>query len=179
MSAWRWQLGRWRRRLGWPGQAGAALCLVALLFLAAGVPVRSRIAALDALIAAEQARAAQPAGAAPASPDARLAAFFDAFPPRASVGNWLEQIYSAGSAAALELDKADYKLAVDPASQLLRYEIDLPVQGNYVQIRRFAGDALTRVPTLALRDIQFRRDLIDSNEVEARIHFVLYLREGA
>lgn len=179
-SHWRWHLAYWRRLLGWPGQAGVALLVVGVLLYGASViPDRWRAAGLRREIAATEAAAR--AGAVPREqgPEFRLAAFYQAFPERASAGAWLEKVYAAGNAAGLVLDKGEYRLDPDRDARLVRYEINLPVRGGYPQVRQFIRAVLAEIPSMALSDVQFRRGVISEPAVEARIRFVLYLREAA
>lgn len=173
-----WHLARWRRRLGWPGLAGMALLVLALGFeLVVAVPERLEITELrERVAAAEEARQA---GVPPPGqgPEAGLAAFYRALPPRASAGSWLEKIYAAGRDASLLLDKGEYKLNPAPDTRLARYEISLPVRGGYGQIRTFVDTVLRDIPAIALDDLQIRRGNITEGTLEARIRFVLYLRE--
>lgn len=177
---WRWHLLQWRRRLGWPGLAGAALAALAVLFYAvAALPEHFASLGLERRVA--EAEAAARAGKAPEEqrPEVRLARFYQAFPARGTAPAWLEKIYAAGSAAGLVLDKGEYRLNPDPGRRLVRYEIALPVRGGYVQVRQFIQTVLAQIPTVALSDVEFRRATIGDPNVEARLRFILYLREEA
>lgn len=176
----RWHLRQWRRQLGWPGLAGAGLLAAAVLLYAANViPERWQSHRLRAEIA--DLEAAARAGAAPREqgPEARLAGFYQTFPERASASAWLEKVYAAGEAAGLILDKGEYRLDVDRDARLARYEINLPVRGGYPQVRQFIRGVLAAIPSMALSDVQFRRGAVGDPTVEARIRFILYLREAA
>lgn len=173
-----WPLRRARRRLGWPGLSGLGLIVLALLFYAgANLPERLQRLDLEQRVAAVRARPAPPSSAE-AGIEARLATFYSQFPGPDSAPAWLEKIYGAGNAAALVLEKVDYKLSPDRNSRLLRYEVDLPVQGSYIQIRQFIQAILGDIPAIALREIQIQRNTIADPKVEAQIRFILYLREG-
>lgn len=175
-----WLLRRARRTLGWPGLAGLGLLALApLLYAGLALPEHLRLAGLQQQVAAAKTRAAAPAGTAESGIESRLAAFYSEFPVRETAPDWLEKIYAAGNATALALEKVDYKLNPDRDSRLLRYEIDLPVHGGYVQIRQFIQAVLAEIPTLALRDVQISRGSIAEPTVEAQLRFVLYLREAA
>lgn len=176
----RWHLALWRRHLGWPGLAGAALLAVALLFYAA-VVIPDHLKASDLQQQVTTMTAAAKAGSVPTSlsPEARLATFYQTFPERSTATSWLEKIYAAGTQAALVLDKAEYRLTPERDARLVRYEVNLPVHGSYVQIRQFIRAVLAEIPFAALNDIQIRRGAISDATVEARIRFNLYFRESA
>lgn len=175
---WLWR--RWRRAVGWPGLAGSGLLVLAALFYVLAVlPDRLGLEGVRQQVAAARTRATAPASAGPRGVEARLAAFYNGFPARDSARAWLEKIYAAGNATALNLERGEYKLSVDRNSRLLTYEINLPVRGSYVQIREFVRTVLDGIPTIALRDLQMKRATIGDPGLEAQIRFVLYLREAA
>ena len=62
---------------------------------------------------------------------------------------------------------------------LARYEIVLPVTGQYVQIRQFIAQVLHELPALALSDLQLKRESAQSHSVEARLIFVLLLNNNS
>lgn len=175
----RWYGRRWRRALGWPGFAGLLLLFLAAAFhLAATLPAERRSRELQAQLAEARQRAAAPAPREIASPAARLLAFYEQFPRRDSLAAWMEQIYAAGRHAALVLERAEYKLAAERGSPLLRYEIGLPLHGSYPQVRLFIREVLEKAPTLALRDIEIGRAAIGESRLDVRLRLVLYLREN-
>jgi hypothetical protein len=63
----------------------------------------------------------------------------------------------------------------------LRYRMTLPVKGDAQAIHQFMAAALKAHKTLALDAVQFKRERIESGEIEARIQWVLLTRlpEGA
>jgi len=179
MSDRGWLLRRWRRALGWPGLAGAALLVLALLvFVGLGLPERLQLEGVKQQVAAARTRASTPTRSDRQGTEAQMAAFYNAFPSRNTAPAWLQKIYAAGEQFSLGLEKAEYKQTLDRNSHLFNYEINLPVRGSYVQIREFIRTVLAEIPTLALRDVQIRRANIGESTVEAQIRFILYLREA-
>ena len=55
------------------------------------------------------------------------------------------------------------------------YEVDLPVKGSYVQIRKFIVKVLNAMPSAALEEVSFKRESVGSGELEARIRFTIYM----
>lgn len=98
------------------------------------------------------------------------------FPAPAQTPEALEQLYSAAETAFGLLTKADYKLITERGNPFQRYEIELPVEASYGEIRRFLVEALNKTPSLALEDIRFERKTTEEATVAARIRFTLYLR---
>ncbi|PPD18607.1 MAG: hypothetical protein CTY27_01280, partial [Methylotenera sp.] len=78
-------------------------------------------------------------------------------------------------------NRGDYKLTQIKQLQtsqgaLARYEIVLPVTGQYTQIRQFIAQVLHQLPALALSDMQLKRENAQSPLVEAQLIFVLMLK---
>jgi Tfp pilus assembly protein PilO len=82
----------------------------------------------------------------------------------------------------LILNRGDYKYSKAKQSQisdgfnLSKYEIVLPVTGQYTQIRQFIAQVLQLQPALALSDFKMTRENSLSPNVEATLVFVLFLQ---
>ena len=76
----------------------------------------------------------------------------------------------------IALNRGDYKLTKAKQGQLMRYEIVLPLEGSYTQIRQFIVATLQRIPALALSDMQIKRENVATPTVQARIVFTLFLQ---
>jgi hypothetical protein len=112
--------------------------------------------------------------AAPASERA-LSDLYTFFPPQDGRVDAMEKIYAAAAKFNLNLDQGDYQLVQERDLKLARYEMVLPVRGDYVQIRKFVALALSEVPTLALDGISLTRQNITDPTVDAQLRMTLYL----
>ncbi|MTV40558.1 hypothetical protein [Duganella radicis] len=106
----------------------------------------------------------------------QLDSFYRTFPARSSVPDAMEKLYAAASEHRINLDSGEYRLVSTKADYLLRYELVLPVKGDYVSIRKFVIQALVDVPTISLDNISFHRQKSDDVVVEAELRFTLFLR---
>jgi Tfp pilus assembly protein PilO len=107
--------------------------------------------------------------------------FYAQFPALDRLPNCLRLIDNIALKQRLSLNRGDYKLTQIKSLQtnqgaLSRYEIVLPVSGQYTQIRQFAAQVLHELPSLALTDLQLKRESAQSPTVEARLIFVLLLK---
>ncbi|MBS1191792.1 MAG: hypothetical protein H6R10_3584 [Rhodocyclaceae bacterium] len=163
--------------LGKPGLAGALLLVATLLYGAAGVlPAREERARLEERLArAEAALAHRQDGPGRPGPPADGEAFYDALPTEAEVTIWVERIYDTAAAEQLNLARGEYVLAPVADTRLVRYQIFLPVKGDYLRIRRFVATALATIPGLGLENLSLQRQNIGDTEVDALIRFSLYL----
>ena len=160
-----------------------ALGIGALLLLAASVSFQlAAVGPLEdkAKRLSEQLQARPPATRAdgmkiisPTSQPARVAEFYRFFDNGERIEDSLAKIYGIAAAAGLQLRTADYRLS-DPRARLERYEISLPVQGTYTQIRLFLESCLRELPTLSLDRTLLRRKNANDTRIEADIVLTLH-----
>ena len=110
--------------------------------------------------------------------------FYTQFPASDTLPNCLRLIDNIALKQRLTLNRGDYKLTQIKSLQsnqatLSRYEIVLPVTGQYVQIRKFIAQVLHELPALALSDLQLKRESAQSPSVEARLMFVILLKNNS
>ena len=110
--------------------------------------------------------------------------FYAQFPASETLPNCLRLIDNIALMQRLSLNRGDYKLTQIKSLQsnqatLALYEIVLPVTGQYLQIRQFIAQVLHELPALALSDLQIKRESAQSPSVEARLIFVLLLKNNS
>lgn len=175
-------LAYWLRHLGWP--AALALALLALAggyYSAVTLPRLQHIESLQSQQAVQRqdiARARQALAKAELTPEQRLERFYLSFPGSTSATEWLEKIYQVADKQTLNPSKGDFKITPDQGSQLLRYEIMLPVSGTYPQLRAFLLGVLEEVPSAVLQDVRLKRENIGQDKVDANVRFIVYLRKA-
>jgi len=173
-----WQTRQMLNAIGWQGVLGIVLLATGLL-VAIMIPSK-----LDDL---EQAQgkvetlrkrlllAETDGGGRGSSRNTQLADFYAFFPDVATLPDWLERIYAAAEKNGVQLDAGEYKLLQDRNQKLVRYQLTLPVRGNYLQVRGFIAEVLTAVPAAALDEIGFRRDSVGATVLDARVRFTVYM----
>ncbi len=164
-------------RLGWPGLAGLGLLLAALAgdhFLV--LPLQDRVADLEARVD-RLSRAPRPAKAEETERE-RAERFADSLPLSADAPEAVARLFAAATHAGLRLEQGGYRPVAGSAGGPARYQITLPVSGDYPAIRGFLAEALERQPTLALDGLTLSRESIASPEVKARLNLTFYLREA-
>lgn len=190
----RWWLSQVIKKIGFFGLLGLAIALGCCLFYGLNMlPLKQKIADaetanLQAEIEANQVQANQgqaivqlQKSAMPKQTSAEeIQRFYAQFPVAESLPNWLDLINKIALKERLILNRGDYKLTQIKQLQtsqgaLARYEIVLPVTGQYTQIRQFIAQVLHQLPALALSDMQLKRENAQSPLVEAQLIFVLML----
>jgi len=174
-----WTLKRAFIRLRWPGLAGLGLILLTALLTAVSVQsVRQRLQALDEDMAKLGARLGQRGVvSASASGRSQLSNFYAFFPLTENVPELLGRVHRAAVHNQLQLKKGEYKLTREAEFRLARYEVTLPVTGDYARVRGFVNDVLEALPSAALDELALKRESIDQTDLEARVRFSLFLGE--
>mgnify|MGYP001559266488 CR=1 FL=1 len=173
-------MAAWRRAwavLGWPGVLGLALLVGAAgVYLTVVQDSAARLAELKRESASLKSRIERAAksGISETGSVEDLNKFYGFF-SGTTLTEWLNKLYAAAAAQQLVLEQGEYRLSPDKTGKLARYQVTLPVKGNYSQIRQFVDQALIDVPVAALDDINFKREVIGATQLEARIKFTLYV----
>ena len=193
LNYWLWQSRQIVKKLGLFGLLGLAIALGCGLFYASKlIPINDQILEYNESIQqaklnnAEQKNLSIPIKNVPQQiTNDDITKFYARFPDGASLPTWLSLISETAVKQGLLLSRGDYKLTQIKSTQtnsnpgqLSRYEIVLPVTGQYSQIRQFIAQVLYQMPALALSEMQIKRENTLSPKVEARLVFVLMLQGG-
>ncbi len=180
-----WLLGRLAKKLGVWGLLGVAVILVSITFYATNIiklEQKLRTSGLDLAqnqlnnINKNKTSLADKTLAPEQSEAQKINQFYEMLPDGANLPKLLSAIDTNALKQHLVLNRGDYKLTQTKQGKLSRYEIVLPVTGQYTQIRQFIAEALVQIPALALSDIQIKRESTLIPTVEARLVFVLFLK---
>lgn len=162
--------------LGWPGLVGMALLAFCLAFYLSAVrPMQARLDAAVLAAAPVANQQGDPLGMLNATPGEQLEEFYRFFPSEKDAPKWLGKLVEVGERCGLQLNQGEYAVTQDKVGQLSRIRIALPVEGKYLQIRRFLATLSREIPMLALENVQFERKDVETSEVQAKIRLVLYL----
>jgi hypothetical protein len=109
------------------------------------------------------------------TPGAQLHAFYGFFPARQKAPGLFKTIYGAAHEESIRLEQGEYKFNLGKSGRIGSYQVNLPVKGSYIQIRKFIVKVLNSVPSAALEEVSFKRDAISKGELEAKIRFSIYM----
>jgi Tfp pilus assembly protein PilO len=104
-----------------------------------------------------------------------LAAFYRYLDRGESIDEWLAKLYGIAIARSLQLQQADYRFA-DSRYGVERYQIVLPVDGSYADIRHFLDAVLAEIPVLSLDQASFRRRSASAPRVDTELAMTLHVR---
>ena len=107
---------------------------------------------------------------------AQLQSFLSWLPPISTNAKDVQRLFVLAKEGNIELTKADYQLTAEPGVPFVRYQMSVPVKGDYLAVRRFATGALNALPHLALDELQFDRPQATNGAVDAQLRFTLFYR---
>jgi len=166
------------RRMGWGGIALVAAAGVSLLAWLQWQQSEERLDQMRVVLAAQP--GPEPNTDKPAAPAMdgreRLRAFEAHLVPHEEIPNVLQNLFRLADAENLTLQRGEYKVEPDSNGGFIRYRMILPVNGGSSAVYRFIQAALLAHGALALDSVQFRRERIDAQNVEARIQWILLTR---
>ncbi len=99
-------------------------------------------------------------------------------PKLVQVTRSLEILYQLAEQHQLSLEEVVYQDRPTQDSVLLEYAIDFRVQQTYPRIKAFITELLVAIPYLALEQISFEREDINSNQIQSHCRFKLFLERG-
>jgi hypothetical protein len=175
---------RWHvARLGNAGKIGIGLFVVAgIFFLAAVSPQGTELQKLQERAETLQSKPQQTNdGVTDANRkvggDQALQIFYEFFPRIDSSPFWIRELVRIAKQQGVEINSSDFRLSIEKDERLSRYEMILPIRGRYPQIRAFIAAALEAVPAMAIVGIAFKRENVQSAQLEVRLEVNLYLDE--
>ena len=101
-----------------------------------------------------------------------LAAFYGFLESKDETTDALAKLYAIGTATGVVLQSGAYRSQA--AGRLERYELALPVNGSYAQIRDFLSRALAEIPALSLDQMTLRREARNDAALHAELRLTLH-----
>lgn len=172
-----WTIKRGVVKLRWPGLIGLALIgFTAGLTVFAVEASRQRVDKLEREELALKAQLGKRATAPRLTTNrSQLSSFYAFFPLMDNLPELLGRIHAQAQRHHLVLEKGEYKLAHESNFRLARYQVTLPVRGDYSEVRSFVNDVLQAVPAAALEELTLKRENSELPDLEGRVRFVLFL----
>lgn len=176
-----WPRRRWVRLFGWPGVAGIALLLGCLAFYFSAIrTTQARLeTARQTVIDLQQHGKDASELHRDLAPAEQLAEFYRTFPDEKNLLSWMEKVFTLARDQGISLEQGEYKLNRDRIGKLVRFQMTLPIRGEYPQIRKFLDSLLTEIPIVSLEHLQLERRKVGDPVLEARIRLTLYLEQGS
>ena len=155
------------------GLGAAALLLIAAVAMFQVLvvrPMQARQAELEQRLAHEQPRGAAAAGGGAE----KVAAVYDFLRKDAETTDWLARLHGIGAATGVQLKSASYR-AQHTEGSIVRYEMVLPVSGNYRQIREFLSRSLAEIPVMSIDQLSLKRESRKDEVLQAQLRVTLHM----
>ncbi|WP_211461468.1 hypothetical protein [Collimonas silvisoli] len=174
------QLSLFFRRAGLLHWIGMLLLTLGITYFTVGVTWERRLGEQMAQdirdwIRERHDKASKEATDGPRQTAQRQQAFTDTLGKTERTEQYIKTIFAIAHRHAVALPEGEYRAANSPQGGFLTYEITLPVKGTYPALQAFCEDVLLELPFAALDAIQFRREAVATDGVEAKVRFTLYL----
>lgn len=160
---------------------GPVACAAGLLTLAVFaillwlLPQRAQQEKRQANALAQLARPTPPPEVVEATANRNLALFYASLGEAHYAEQQVKTLFALAAKAGLTLKQGEYLRTVDTAGRFLRYQVILPVKGNYRAVWQFSQQALAAIPFASLDEMSFKRDTIGEAGLDARLRLTIYL----
>jgi Tfp pilus assembly protein PilO len=162
-------MNRLLQHLGFAGLAAIVLLAAALAFSSFAVrPLEER----NQLLKDTAGRQGRKAEASPSGD--KVAAVYEFLQKGEDTTDWLAKLHGIGVATGVQLKSASYRTQ-KTEGRIVRYEIVLPVAGNYAQIRDFLKRSLAEIPVLSLDQLALKREGKNEGTIQAEMKLTLHM----
>jgi hypothetical protein len=163
-------------RHGWLAAGALAVLLLALLLQWGWVAtLEADNTALTAEVAAQRRQLTQKPLAQEDSAQ-RQAHSYAALPDTEAALEAFDVLNSAAARQRLAVSTAEYRITTSGTGPLLRYQISLPLRGDYVALHAWLSDVLNALPHAALDDISLKREDAGQPLLDARVRLTVFMR---
>ncbi|WP_431112941.1 hypothetical protein [Variovorax paradoxus] len=107
-----------------------------------------------------------------------LQKFEQMLPAHDDIPQALEQLFELAIEERLVLSRGDYRAQNDDAGQFVRYRMSMPLKGSAASVQRFVERALAANRSLVFESVQFKRDRVQAEQVEALVQWTLITGPG-
>jgi len=175
-----WRVRRALYSLSWTGAAGiAALVFAAGFYIATLAPLKVQIDQGRQTLTDLYARHGRAATRIePATPRHELDEFYTRLQTQENVAEVVRALHRNARAAGLRFERGDYRPQREASGKVLRYQIMLPLLGEYPKVRRFLAKSMDEEAALALDGIGFQKEN-SRGQLETQVNFTLFVRGPA
>jgi hypothetical protein len=87
----------------------------------------------------------------------------------------IQTLFDVADIQGITINEVVYKDEHKQGENVIRYDMTFSVVASYPAIKAFVVDTLAELPTLALEQLNFERDDINSDITSAHLRFTLYM----
>lgn len=169
----RWEIGRLQRRYGW-----FLWCSLTLMAMSAWFLYQSALLEQESLrLSPSNIVSARPEALRPSQPvtEGKLEAYYKMLPHEEERFALVKQILLTAQKNGVLPIQADYKLESENFTRVTRYQLSLPLKGDFSKIQSFIVDVLNENRSLVIDTLSIKRESIEHADVEARIQLSILM----
>lgn len=168
-----WELLRLQRRWGWPLWAGIVMmALVSWCGYQAwvlGEEAKKAVAFDRSEPAIERPRPRKPVS------ESDLLSYYEALPSEDERFALVKRLLLAAQAQDLLPQQVDYKLEAEALTKVVRYQLVLPLKGDFSRIQAFLVEVLNENRSVAIDSLSIERESVELGDLEARVQFSIFM----
>jgi hypothetical protein len=103
----------------------------------------------------------------------KVAAVYEYLKKDEDTTDWLAKLHGIAGATGVQVKSASYRTQPTDG-RIVRYEIVLPVTGNYAQLRDFLKRSLAEIPVLSLDQLNLKRET-KGDSIHAEMRLTLHM----
>lgn len=109
----------------------------------------------------------------PSSNELNIKAFETLLLPHEDIPDLVRSVLQIAEDEGLTIERGDYQSEIDQQGRFSRYKMNLPVKGPSKSIYRFMRKTLVIHGNVTLDGLQFKREGVGSEVIEAKIHWII------
>lgn len=169
----RWEVLRLQRRFGWPLWVGVGLALAALWCGYQAWALNAEASRLTAFRNGSP-TVVPPRPSQPVTED-NLKNYYAALPHEEERFAVVKRILLAAEENGVVAQQVDYKLETDAQTKVTRYQMTLPMQGEFSRIQAFLVDVLNENRSVSIDSLNIKRESLERSEVDAQVQFSILM----
>jgi hypothetical protein len=167
------------KKLGPAGIVGLGTLVCSAIFYASNqVPLLTNVQSLRSEIIECKAYSRLNADSASQSPEKQLATFHQTFLNVKAAPDVLETLHEAAVAQGVTLEQGEYHLVRNGPDKLARYQIVLPIKGDYLHLRKFLSQILADMHYASIDSVEFQRQKASDTVLDAQVKMTVFLNEN-
>ncbi|OGT18539.1 MAG: hypothetical protein A2342_02330 [Gallionellales bacterium RIFOXYB12_FULL_54_9] len=149
-----------------------------MFYVSSQVPLVTNVQSLSAELAESKAHPGLNADSLSQLPEKQLTTFHQTFLNVKAAPDVLETLHEAAVVQGVTLEQGEYHLLRNGPDKLARYQIVLPIKGDYLHLRKFLSQILTDMHYASIDSIEFQRQKASDTLLDAQVKMTVFLNEN-
>ena len=156
---------------------GALVCS-AIFYASNQAPLLTSVKALRSELAESKTHSHHEIELASQSPEKQLTAFHQTFLNVKAAPDVFEALHEAAVVQGVTLEQGEYHLVRNGPDKLARYQIVLPIKGDYLHLRKFLSQILADMHYASIDSVEFQRQKASDTVLDAHVKMTVFLNEN-